>query len=374
MSNGPTAPLGRWQALDAFRGLSVAGMLLVNNPGTWAHIYAPLRHAEWHGWTPTDLVFPFFLFAVGVSMTLSLGRQLETGADRRALWRRAVRRGLMIILFGLLLGGFPRYDLAVMRIPGVLQRIGVVYLLAATAWLFLRPRAQHRLAVGLLVGYWAAMMLVPVPGVGAGSLAVEANLAQYLDNLLLHGHTWKATWDPEGILSTFPAVVTCLLGAFAGDWMRAGGDPRDRALGLFVASGAAAIAGWVWSAWFPINKGLWTSSYVLLTAGLAGLALVWLWAVIDRRGHGRWAVPLYVFGSNALLAFLGTGLMAKGLILVKVTGSDGAPQSLQRWIYEHWFVSWAGPLNGSLAYAVAFVLLWLAILWLPYRKRIFLKV
>ncbi|HEX9164726.1 MAG TPA: DUF5009 domain-containing protein [Gemmatimonadales bacterium] len=374
MTEGLPAPAGRWRALDAFRGLSVAGMLLVNNPGSWSHVYPPLRHAEWHGWTPTDLVFPFFLFAVGVSMTLSLGRQLEAGADRGHLWRRALRRGLVIVLFGLLLGGFPRFDLAVMRFPGVLQRIGVVYLLAVTAWLWLRPAGQRRLAAGLLLGYWAAMMLVPVPGVGAGSLTVEANLAQYLDNLLLHGHTWRPTWDPEGILSTFPAVVTCLCGAFAGDWMRSGGDARDRALGLFVASCAACLAGWVWSAWFPINKGLWTSSYVLLTAGLAGLVLTWLWAVIDWGGRDRWAWPLYVFGSNALLAFLGTGLMAKSLILIKVAGADGGPVSLQRWIYDRGFASWAGPLNGSLAYAVAFVLLWLVILWLPYQKRLFLKV
>jgi len=374
MTDGLPAAAGRWRALDAFRGLSVAGMLLVNNPGSWSHVYPPLRHAEWHGWTPTDLVFPFFLFAVGVSMTLSLGRQLEAGTDRARLWRRAVRRGLVIIVLGLLLAGFPRFDLTVMRFPGVLQRIGLVYLLAATAWLYLRPAGRRRLAAGLLLGYWAAMMLVPVPGVGAGSLTVEANLAQYLDHLILDGHTWRPTWDPEGILSTFPAVVTCLLGAFAGDWMRARGDPRDRALGLFAASCLACLAGWVWGAWFPVNKGLWTSSYVLLTAGLAGLVLTWLWAVIDWQGRDRWARPLYVFGANALLAFLGTGLMAKSLILLKVPGADGAPVSLQRWIYEHGFASWAGPLNGSLAYAVAFVLLWLAILWLPYRKRIYFKV
>jgi predicted acyltransferase len=349
-------------------------MLLVNNPGSWSYVYAPLRHAEWHGWTPTDLVFPFFLFAVGVSLTLSLGRQLEAGAQRTALWRRAVRRGLLIVLFGLLLGGFPRYHVEVMRFPGVLQRIGVVYLIAATAWLYLRPSGRRRLAAGLLLGYWAAMMLVPVPGVGRGSLAIEGNLAQYLDNLLLHGHTWKPTWDPEGILSTFPAVATCLLGAFAGDWLRGGGDARDRALRLFAASGVACMLGWFWSAWFPINKGLWTSSYVLLTAGLAGLVLTWLWVVIDWQGRDRWALPLYVFGSNALLAFLGTGLMAKSMILLKVAGPDGAPMSVQRWVYEHWFASWAGPLNGSLAYAIAFVLVWLAILWIPYRRGIFLKV
>jgi len=364
----------RWLALDAFRGLSVAGMILVNNPGSWSYVYPPLAHAEWHGWTPTDLIFPFFLFAVGVSMTLSFQRRLAEGAWRAALLRKITGRALVIVGFGLFLNGFPTYHLATMRFPGVLQRIGVVYLVAAAAYVLLPARGQRRLAAGLLLGYWAAMSLVPIPGVGAGSLTVDANLAQYLDSLLFAGHMWKPTWDPEGLLSTVPAVATCLLGAFAGDWLASPRDGRDKALGLFVAGAVAMVAGWVWSIWFPINKNLWTSSYVLLTGGFAALILAWLYVVIDLRGWRRWAGPLYVYGSNALLVFVGTGLFARALNLLTVTGPDGAPQPLKVLIYQRGFASWAGPLNGSLAFAVAFVLLWLVIMAVPYRYRFFFKV
>lgn len=373
MSGDIPAP-PRWQALDAFRGLSVAGMILVNNPGSWSHVYPPLAHAEWHGWTPTDLVFPFFLFAVGVSMTVSFRRRAAAGADRGRLLRKVAWRAAVIIGLGLLLNGFPFYQVSSMRWPGVLQRIGLVYGLAATAYLVLAPRSQRRLAAGLLLGYWAAMMLVPVPGVGAGSLTMDANLAQYLDSLLLSGHMWRPTWDPEGLLSTVPAVVTCLLGAFAGDGLASGRTGPDRALGLFVAGSGAMLAGWIWSIWFPINKNLWTSSYVLLTAGIAAHLLALLYVVIDLRGWRRWGWPLYVYGSNALLVFLLTGLMGRLLVLVQVPSGDGGREPLKDWLYQHGFASWAGPLNGSLAFAVAFVLLWLFIMAVPYRRQLFFKV
>jgi predicted acyltransferase len=363
----------RWLALDAFRGLSVAGMILVNNPGSWSYVYPPLAHAEWHGWTPTDLIFPFFLFAVGVAMTFSLGRRVQAGTGRPQLLRRILWRSLLIIGFGLLLNGFPAYQVSTLRFPGVLQRIGV-YLFAATAYLLLPSAGQRRLAAGLLLGYWAAMTLVPIPGVGAGSLTVDANLAQYLDSRIFAGHTWKPTWDPEGLLSTVPAIATCLLGAFAGDWMASSRDRRDRVLSLFVAGAAIAMAGWVWSIWFPINKNLWTSSYVLLTGGFAAMVLAWLSAVIDLYGRRRWAWPFYVYGSNALLVFLLTGCFARVLNLVQVTGPAGTTEPLKQVIYERAFASWAGPLNGSLAFAVAFVLLWLALMAVPYRYKFLFKV
>lgn len=372
MADLPARP--RWLALDAFRGLSVAGMILVNNPGSWSHVYPPLAHAEWHGWTPTDLIFPFFLFAVGVAMTLSFGRRMAEGADRAALLRKVAWRSVAIVGFGLLLNGFPSYHLSGMRLPGVLQRIGLVYGLAATAYLLLSRSGQRRLAAALLLGYWAAMTLVPVPGVGAGSLTVEANLAQYLDSLVLSGHMWRPTWDPEGLLSTIPAVVTCLLGAFAGDWLASDRSGAEKAIGLFVAGSAAMFAGWVWSIWFPINKNLWTSSYVLLTGGMAAHLLALLYVIIDLRGWRAWGWPFYVYGSNALLVFLLTGLVGRLLVLVHVGHGPDGPVALKSWIYDHWFVSWAGPLNGSLAFAVAFVLLWLAIMAVPYRRKLFLKV
>ena len=355
-----------------FRGLSVAGMVLVNNPGSWSYVYPPLAHAEWHGWSPTDLIFPFFLFAVGVSMVFSFSRRLDSGEGTWNLQRHILKRGALIILIGLLLNGFPRYDLSTIRIPGVLQRIGLVYLVAATAWIGLKPAAVGRLAGALLLGYWAAMMLIPIPGAGAASLTKEANVAQYLDSLVLTGHMWQPTWDPEGILSTVPAIATCLLGALTGEWMRrrgAEGEWRDGALGLFAAGSSMAVLGWIWSGWFPINKNLWTSSYVLLTAGLAMIIIAWLVFVIEIKGRTRWTWPFVVYGSNALLVFILTGLAGRLLVLIKA-----GDLTLKQWIYEQWFASWAGPLNGSLAFAVAFVLLWLLPMAWLYRRGLILRI
>lgn len=356
----------RLRSLDAFRGLTVAGMLLVNNPGTWSQIYAPMRHAEWHGWTPTDLVFPFFLFIVGVSLVFALEAQRPLG--RAVLFRRIAIRSAIIVLTGLLLAGFPRYNLDTIRIPGVLQRIGIVYGIAASLWVLLTPLGAGLMAVLLLVLYWALMTLVPVPGYGAGVLDPIGNLAQYIDNALLHGHLWKAEWDPEGLLSTMPAVATCLIGAVVGDWLRRN-PPGVRSVYRMLGAGVAlVVVGLLWGMAFPINKSLWTSSYVLFTAGAALLVLAPCYWLIEVRGTDRWAVPAYVLGLNALVAFVGSGLMARLLIMTKVPSPDG-PISLQRWIYLNGFASWAGPLNGSLAYAIVFLLVWVGILWVPYQRK-----
>jgi predicted acyltransferase len=361
------SPAPRLRSLDAFRGLTVMGMLLVNNPGTWAEIYPPMRHAEWHGWTPTDLVFPFFLFIVGVALVFALERRRALGDARAALLRKIALRSLVIIGTGLLLAGFPRYHLDTMRFPGVLQRIGIVYGIAATCWVLLTPLAIGLLAAMLLLLYWALMTVVPVPGVGAGVLEPIGNLAQFIDNSLLHGHLWKPEWDPEGLLSTLPAIGTCLLGALTGDWLRRREPSGSVVRGRVIAGGVAVAVGLGWGLIFPINKSLWTSSYVVFTGGAALLCLAACYWLIEVRAIDRWAVPAYVFGANALAAFVGSGLMARSLILVKVPGVDG-PISLQRWIYLHGFASWAGALNGSLAYAIAFTLLWIGLLWIPYRR------
>lgn len=358
--------LRRLGSLDAFRGLTVAGMLLVNNPGSWSYVYPPLDHAEWNGWTPTDLIFPFFVFSVGVSLSLSLARRREAGAERRALLAKIVWRSLLIVLIGVLLNGFWRYDLTTIRLPGVLQRIGLVYLVAASAWVLLSRRMVVGLLLVCLFGYWGLMTLVPVPGYGAGHLEPVGNLAQYLDSHLFPGHMWKAEWDPEGLLSTMPAIATCLLGAFTGEWIR-GKTPDRRALLGLVGAGAVLVAvGLVWGIWFPINKSLWTSSYVVFTAGAALLGLAACYGSIEVWGRTGWATPALVFGANPLTAFVGSGLMARIIGRVQVAGSEG-PISVQQWLYRTLFAGWAGPLNGSLAYAVVFVLVWLAILWPVYR-------
>ncbi len=348
-------------------------MLLVNNPGSWSFVYPPLEHAEWNGWTPTDLIFPFFLFIVGVALVYSFARRREEGADRSALWRKVLLRSATIILIGLLLNGFPSYHLATIRIPGVLQRIGLVYLCAAAAYLTLTWRELVSVIVVLLAAYAAAMLLVPVPGYGAGVLEPVGNLAQYLDSHLFAGHMWKPEWDPEGLLSTVPAVATCLIGVLTGMWLRG-----DRARGItaawMAASGALLLeAGLGASLLVPINKNLWSSSYVLFTGGAALLTLALCYWFIDMRGGQRWAGPAYVFGANPLTVFVGSGLMARVLNLLQVGDGAGGVWSLQRWCYERLFASWAGPLNGSLAYALSFVGLWWLLMCIPYAKRWILR-
>ena len=372
LRGGP--PPERLLSLDVFRGLTVAGMILVNNPGSWGHIYGPLRHAEWHGWTPTDLIFPFFLFIVGVSITLALSRRAGAGGPARGLYLKIARRALVIFGLGLVLSGFPFFDLSTIRIPGVLQRIAVCYFFAAVVFLLTTWRAQVALTAALLLGYWALMTLVPAPGYAAGDLSLEGNLAAYVDRTLLAGHTWKPLYDPEGILSTIPAVATTLCGVLAGRLLSSAAAPAEKCSALFAAGAGLAVAGWAWGFWFPINKPLWTSSYVLLTAGLALQLLAACYWAVDIHGRRRWAWPFVVFGTNALAVFFLSGIFARLLSLIKLTGADGKQVSLQRTAYEGLFASWASPVNASLAYALCFVLLWLGLMSILYRRRIFIKV
>jgi predicted acyltransferase len=375
--SGPAAP-GRLVSLDVFRGITVAGMLLVNNPGTWSAIYPPLAHAEWHGWTPTDLIFPFFLFIVGVSMAFSLLPLLERGEGRGGLLRKAAVRGAKLFALGLILAAFPFYDLdlAHLRIPGVLQRIGVAFVAAAALVVFLRARAQAIATAALLLGYWAAMTLIRVPGFGAGDLGKDGNVAAYIDRAVIGtDHMWKSakTWDPEGLFSTLPAVATVMLGVFAGRWLRSGRSPAEKAVGLFLVGNVAMVVGLAWHAVFPINKNLWTSSYVVFTAGMALHFLATCYWVVDVRGFQRWSRPFLVFGVNAIAAFFLSGVMARILNLVKLPATPD-PISLKAWIFNHGFASWLSPVNASLAFALCFVLFWIGMMEVLYRRRIFIKV
>ena len=374
----PAVPAGgkpeRLLSLDVFRGLTVAAMLLVNNPGTWSAVYDPLEHAAWHGWTPTDLIFPFFLFIVGVSMAFSILPRLEWGDARGRLFARAAKRGAILIGLGLLLAAFPYYnlDLSHLRLPGVLQRIGLAFTLAAAVVLFTGRRAQAAVTAALLLGYWAAMMLVPVPGGRAGDLSRDGSLAAYVDRAVLGtNHLWASakTWDPEGLLSTLPAVATVLLGVFAGRWMRSERSASDRLVGLFLAANAALLVGLAWDAAFPINKNLWTSSYVMFTAGMALHTLAVVYWLVDVRGRRRWAMPFAWFGMNAIFAFFFSGVMARLLNLVKV---DGRP--LKAVIFDGAFGSWLPAHDASLAFALCFVALWTGIVWALHRRGWYWKV
>ncbi len=364
-------PAGRLLSLDAFRGLTIAGMILVNNPGSWSHIYAPLRHAEWHGWTPTDLIFPFFLFIVGVAIPFSFGKRLLRGDSRRELLGHIIRRSVVLFALGLFMAAYPRFDLGNLRIMGVLQRIGLVYLLAASSFLFLGRRGRVWMAAGLLLGYWALLTLVPVPGSGVGDLSPEGNLGAYLDRMILGDRLWRGSWDPEGLLSTLPAVATTLLGIFTGEWLRSERTPESKVMGLLGGGVVGIGAGLAWGLTFPINKALWTSSYVLFTAGAGLLLLAVFFWVMDVKGLQVWARPLVVYGMNAIAVFVASGLVAKQMGLTRV-GSDEVP--LKGWIFDELFASWAGPLNGSFFFALSYVLIWLAIMWVLFQRRIFIKI
>lgn len=362
----------RLLSLDALRGITVAAMVLVNNPGTWRAIYPPLRHTDWHGWTLTDLVFPFFLFIVGTSIPLSVGLRAREGAGRPLL-ARVLRRSVVIFALGIVLNGFPWFEWATLRVPGVLQRIALCYLAAALIYLATGWRGQAVAAAGLLLAYWAVMTLVPVPGYGAGDLGKAGNLAAYLDRALLGpAHLWQQAkvYDPEGLLSTLPAIATTLLGVLAGHWLASGRAPRTVATGLAVAGAAATALGALWGLWFPINKALWTSSYALFTAGLAALALAACYWLVEVRGFRWWAAPFAVFGVNALALYFLSTLAAKALILIRV-GPEAT--RLQAWLFERGIAPWAAPVNASLAWALLYVVVWWGAMWLLGRAGVRLR-
>jgi len=363
--------------LDVFRGLTVAGMVLVNNPGSWAHIYWPLEHAEWNGWTPTDLIFPFFLFIVGVAIPLAFGKRVERGDSRRALFLKVLYRSAIIFLLGEFLAGFPYFHLSTIRIPGVLQRIAVCYFFASIIYLTTRPRTAAIIAIALLIIYWLLMTHVAAPGYYVGDLSKEGSLASYIDRVIFGPHIWKQgkVYDPEGLLSTMGALATTLFGVLTGNYLRdKTKTPIERVAHMFIAGVFCVIVGWIWNAWFPINKSLWTSSYVFFTAGLALQFLALCYWLIDIQGYKRWTKPFVIFGVNAIVLFVGTGVMARLMGLIKFSRPDGTAQSLQGLIYNNAFASWLPPNRASLAFAISFILLWLFFMWLFFRKNVIIKV
>jgi len=361
----------RMVALDVFRGITIAGMVLVNNPGSWEHIYWPLEHAQWHGWTPTDLVFPFFLFIVGVAITLAFGSRVESGRSTRDLYWKIVKRTLIIFAIGLFLNGFPFFGLSELRIPGVLQRIAVCYLFASIIFLNTRVRTQIAITIALLLFYWILVKFVPAPGFAAGDLTKQGSLPSFIDRVVFGKHVWAQAkvYDPEGLLSTIPALATTLIGVLTGHWLRTEKSRLEKVAGMFVVGAVLAAIGWGWNAFFPINKALWTSSYVLFTGGLALQFLGFCYWLIDIKGYRRWARPFEIFGLNAIALYVGAAIMADLFGVIQLGDT-----SLGGWIYEHLFASWASPVNASLAFAISFVLVWLFFMWLLYRRKIFLKV
>lgn len=390
----------RLVSLDVFRGMTVAGMLLVNNPGTWSAIYPPLEHAAWNGWTPTDVIFPFFLFIVGITTELSLRVRRARGDDESAILRQILRRGALIFLFGFLLSGFPYFtwppampeatflDRVIdrvqhWRVMGVLQRIGVAYLVGGLLTWRTSLRQQLVIVGALLFGYWALQTLVPVPDTGvAGRFVLDRPdqlLSAWVDRLVFGvDHLWSGakTWDPEGLLSTMPAVGTMMLGTFAGRVISLRERPlSDRLAALFAVGAITMMLGLVWNWSFPINKSIWTSSYVLFTAGMGAVALATCMWLIDVMQWRRWTFPFVVYGMNPMLAFLGSGLMARCISSIWTWDiGNGKRTSAQQFVFKSVYASWLPPMEASLAYAVCFVVLWFLLLWAAWKRGIVLKV
>ena len=375
----------RLGSLDAFRGFAIAGMVLVNNPGSWKYIHGPLAHAEWNGCTFTDLIFPFFLFAAGLAMTISLGRRAQETGNRWALLSTLARRAAVLFLIGLALNLIPSFQLAPLRIPGVLQRIALTILLAAPIVLWGRWRAALAGIFGCCGLYLVLMLLVPVPGadglVAAGRLAPGLDFGSWLDRLLLGGHLWASarTWDPEGLVSTLPATASLLFGVLAGYYLRALGQRLPKAAGLLLAGLVLLALGWgLGAVLLPINKNLWTPSYAVFTAGWALVFLGAFHALLDEASPAvtriarRVCLPLTIYGMNALALFVLSGLVGRLLQAVHVAGAAG-PITLKESLFGALATLPLSPANASLAFAVLFNLAIFAVAVVMWRKQWFIK-
>ncbi|GGM75052.1 membrane protein [Dyadobacter beijingensis] len=417
-------------SLDVLRGLTMILMTIVNNPGDWGHVYPPLLHAEWHGCTPTDLVFPTFLLIVGISIVLATpaknlnGPTLQKivtrtlrifclgmfsgffvrlhlfGLEGNALlaarlvvtamvvvalfsdydrkWQFITAAGIFAIMIGLAFSGIEPFN--TVRIPGVLQRIAVVYLIASLLYLKTSWRTQAIVGAVLLLGYWAVMTLISVPGTGGATLEKGTNLAAWLDNLLLPGHLWASskTWDPEGILSTLPAIGTGIAGLLIGTLLKSEGLGKSEKVKYMLTGGLAAVAaGWLWSLVFPLNKALWTSSFVLYAGGWALLCLAVLYYIIDLKGHSKWTAFFVAWGVNPMVVFFFTGMIFRLLNAVKVENPVNMSEKtdLVPYFYQYRLAPlFTDPRDASLAQALLLVALWSLILLALYRKKLVFKV
>lgn len=364
----------RLTSLDVFRGATIAFMIVVNNQGSAG--YSFLQHANWNGWTIADLVFPFFIFIVGVAIPYTINKKLDQGMSKKKLILRITARTIILFTIGLLLNAFPSFDLATIRIMGVLQRIALCYFFASLIFLFLKPRWRIVLTMAIPIAYWMLMIFVPVPGYGPGILDQNGNLSGYIDRLLLNGHLWvySGTWDPEGLLSTLPAVATALIGVLAGQYLKSNRNPLNKAQNLFFFGIVSVVIGSLWNFWFPINKNLWTSSYVAFTGGLALILLSTYFYLIDIKGHKQWAKPFIILGLNSIFIYVLSEIVNIALIYASIPLTQNANTALKTLIIEKLFVSWAGSVHGSFLYAIVFLAFCWAIAAVLYKKRIFIKI
>jgi predicted acyltransferase len=368
---------GRLISLDVLRGLTIAAMILVNNNGDAEHAYKPLLHSAWNGWTLTDIIFPSFLFMVGLSMAFSLPSRLAAASTRMSLLPHILRRTLILILLGLVVNTFPFFHLYDIRLYGVLQRIALCYFFTSLLMMWSTTRGRIAVAAAALVGYWLLMRYVPVPGFGISGRDIPLldpyrNIVAFVDRLLLPGHLYgDGTYDPEGLLSTIPAIATTLFGALTGEWLRTKASNSTKAAGLLAAGIASILAGEIWSHWFPINKRLWTSSYVLLAAGITLVLLAVLYWLIDCTGWKKgWTVPWLALGTNAITLYVFSELLASALDSWHTSGDI----TLKQAAFSH-IVSWVPNLSlASLVYSVLFVIVCAILALWMYRQKLFIKI
>lgn len=375
-------------SLDAFRGFTIAGMILVNNPGSWSHIYPQLAHASWHGWTFTDWIFPFFLWIVGVAMTFSFAVRSSKGDTKEKLLLNVLRRSAIIFGLGLFLAGFPfgilwghNFSFDTIRIPGVLQRIAVCYFLSSLIYLYTSMRGQIIAIGALFVSYWLMVFYIPVPGVGAGSFEMGKNFSAYIDSLLLSGHMWSVskTWDPEGIISTIPAIATTLFGSLTGDYLRQSHHTKEEKSAWMIVFGSGLLLlGAALDMWMPINKSLWTVSYSIFMAGWALCIFGIFYFLIDAKGIKKWAHPFVVYGMNAIFIFVLSGVVGRTMALWKfnIQLSDGtfADVSMKSIITQNLFDPYFSPLNASMMHAIVWISVMYLIVWMMYKRKWFVKV
>lgn len=360
-------------ALDVLRGITIASMILVNTPGSWSYVYWPLLHAKWNGFTPTDAVFPFFLFIVGVSIHFAF-KNFRENEHKRAL-KKIVKRTLIIFAIGLFLNLFPKFNFETVRYFGVLQRIAIAYGIGATLCLFFNKRNLIYITVFILLGYWAILyFFIPENPFGP-----QTNLVGKID-LYLFGsdHIWKGLgfpFDPEGLLSTLPSIATVLIGSLTGNFLSKRSENSTKIVTLLSYGIGLVLLGYIWGFVFPINKSLWSSTFVCFSAGWAMLLLAFLIWVIDEKKYTAWSKPFIHFGTNPLFIFVFSGLFAKTIIyLIKITNSQGEIVSAKQYLYQDIFVPIAGNMNGSLLFAVAHIVFFWCLVYLLYRNKIFIKI
>ena len=372
VDHAPTRPKERLLSLDVFRGFTLLGMVLVNShPG---EIYPGLGHAKWNGWGFADLIFPFFMFIVGVAIPYSFANRLARGESREKLFWHILLRCVLLFAIGVFLNGYPRFDLSTLRVMNVLQRIAICYFLASVLFIYIRMKTRSIvwLCGAILVLYFILMKFVPVPGYGAGVLEPIGNWGNYIDRHIMMGHMQHDGWEGKSLLGSFPALVTVLMGLLTGVYLRTARPAYETLTHLYFYGSISMAVGITWGMWFPINQGLWTSSLVLFMGGMALVFVATCYYIVDVKKVTWWTLPCLIFGVNSLAVWIFSQLGMKTLMAINITGPDGSAVSLWKAGGDR-LAYYLGPMNGSLAFAILYVLFWLGVMGILYRQRIFIK-